>query len=92
MFFFFLLQNKTTKKKKASSHVQSACDEASVCVCIYIYITFIIIIDPSTPLSNICLKKKLQLLFISKIYIFYLFEKKLYIYTHAHILRLSFFF
>ena len=33
--FFFLLQNKTTKKKKASSHVQSVCDEASVCVYIY---------------------------------------------------------
>ena len=54
------------------------------CVCIYIYITFIIIIDPSTPLSNICLKKKLQLLFISKVYIFYLFEKiNKYIYTHT---------
>ena len=38
MFFFCYKIRPLKIKKEASSHVQSACDEASVCVCVYIYI------------------------------------------------------
>ena len=34
-FFFFGYKIRPLKKKKALSHMQSACDEASVCVYIY---------------------------------------------------------
>ena len=39
--FFFLRKIMTLDiktKKRALLHVQSACDKASVCVCVYIYI------------------------------------------------------